>query len=74
MTPDKSRKRWVERREALFASIQEESGQSTVEYGTIAAALTLGFFIAGRPLFIALTDALQIYFDSFYFLLRLPIP
>ena len=61
-------------RRALLRVLGEDSGQATVEYGTIAAAILIGFFVAGRPMFIALLQALQIYFESFYLLIRLPIP
>jgi hypothetical protein len=51
-----------------------ESGQAAVEYTTIAWALLAGMFFFGRPMLIGLMQALQVYFDSFYTLLRLPIP
>ena len=54
--------------------VSNEEGQASVEYGVIAAALLLGFVFAGRPMWIALVQAMQVYFDSFYFLIRLPIP
>ncbi|RMG12571.1 MAG: hypothetical protein D6729_16325 [Deltaproteobacteria bacterium] len=51
-----------------------EDGQSAVEYGLISWAILGGFAIAGVPMFIALLQAAQVYFDSYFLVLRLPIP
>jgi hypothetical protein len=56
------------------ARLEAESGQAAVEYTTIAWALLAGMFLFGRPMLIGLMQALQVYFDSFYTVLRLPIP
>jgi Flp pilus assembly pilin Flp len=51
-----------------------ESGQAMAEYALIASALTLGFFIFGRSVIVAFLQAYQVYVDSFYMVLALPIP
>ncbi|MFW5878509.1 MAG: hypothetical protein ACOCVR_01690 [Myxococcota bacterium] len=50
-----------------------ESAQSSVEYAFIVSVTAISFWV-GRPMWMALIEGLQIYFDSFYFLLRMPVP
>lgn len=53
---------------------RDESGQSAAEYAMISWAILAMFGIAGVPMFIALLQAAQVYFDSYFLVLRLPIP
>ncbi|MFW5878936.1 MAG: hypothetical protein ACOCVR_03870 [Myxococcota bacterium] len=50
-----------------------ESAQGSVEYAFIVSVTAIAFWV-GRPMWMALIEGLQVYFDSFYFLLRLPVP
>jgi len=49
-------------------------GQSIVEYSLILAALMGGLMLMGFDLYPRFVHAFQLYFDSFYFMLNLPIP
>ncbi len=53
---------------------RDESGQSAAEYAMISWAILFMFGIAGVPMFIALLQSAQVYFDSYFLVLRLPIP
>ncbi len=59
---------------ALAARWREELGQASVEYGVLTWAILVGLSVGGYPMFLGLIEAVQIYFDSFFLVLRLPIP
>ncbi|MDF1562967.1 MAG: hypothetical protein P1V51_07975 [Deltaproteobacteria bacterium] len=59
---------------ALAGRWREEAGQAAVEYGVLTWAMLVGLAFGGYPMFIGLLHAVQIYFDSFFLVLRLPIP
>ena len=53
---------------------RSESGQSMVEYSLLMAALLGSIVIMGFDLFPRFVHAFQLYFDSYYIILNLPIP
>jgi hypothetical protein len=50
------------------------SGQSMAEYSLLMAALMGGLMVMGFDLFPRFIKAFQLYFDSYYVMLNLPIP
>jgi len=64
----------LRRIQRLGARLRDQSGQATVEYGVLPWAILAGLAIGGYPMFLGLLAAVQIYFDSFFLVLRLPIP
>lgn len=64
----------IRRLRRLLSAARADAGQAATEYSLITAAVLLGVMVGGAPLWISLLRALQAYFDSFYLVLRLPIP
>ncbi|MGM0596426.1 MAG: hypothetical protein ACQES9_05240 [Myxococcota bacterium] len=58
----------------LLSKFNNNSGQSIVEYSLIMAVLMGSLTVMGFDLYPRFIHAFQLYFDSFYFLLNLPIP
>jgi len=54
--------------------LRSTSGQSMVEYSLLMAAILGSLTIMGFDLFPRFVHAFQLYFDSYYIILNLPIP
>ncbi len=54
--------------------LRDASGQSMVEYSLLMAAILGSLTIMGFDLFPRFVHAFQLYFDSYYIILNLPIP
>lgn len=54
--------------------LRSSSGQSMVEYSLLMAAILGSLTIMGFDLFPRFVHAFQLYFDSYYIILNLPIP
>ncbi|MBN2724393.1 MAG: hypothetical protein JXR95_10015 [Deltaproteobacteria bacterium] len=52
----------------------DKSGQSIAEYSLMLAMIMGSLMVAGFDLYPRFIHAFQLYFDSFYFMLNLPIP
>lgn len=55
-------------------TLREKKGQSIVEYSLIMAAIMGGLTVVGFDLYPRFVHAFQLYYDSYYFMLNLPIP
>jgi hypothetical protein len=53
---------------------RDAAGQSMVEYSLLMAAILGSLTIMGFDLFPRFVHAFQLYFDSYYIILNLPIP
>ena len=58
----------------LKVLIEDKKAQSLTEYSLIMAGLMGLFIVAGFDLFPRFIRAFQLYFDSYYIMLNLPIP
>ena len=54
--------------------LRANGGQSMVEYSLLMAAILGSLTIMGFDLFPRFVHAFQLYFDSYYIILNLPIP
>jgi hypothetical protein len=54
--------------------LRDAAGQSMVEYSLLMAAILGSLTIMGFDLFPRFVHAFQLYFDSYYIILNLPIP
>jgi hypothetical protein len=54
--------------------LRDTAGQSMVEYSLLMAAILGSLTIMGFDLFPRFVHAFQLYFDSYYIILNLPIP
>ena len=54
--------------------LRDTAGQSMVEYSLLMAAILGNLTILGFDLFPLFVNAFQLYFDSYYIILNLPIP
>ncbi len=53
---------------------RRERGQAFAEYAMVTSLLLVGFLLFGRSALVALLQAYQVYMESFYFVLSLPVP
>ena len=61
-------------KDKFFEIINDKNAQSMAEYSLIMAGLMGLFLTAGFDLFPRFVRAFQLYFDSYYIMLNLPIP
>lgn len=55
-------------------NLSNKSGQSIAEYSLMLAMIMGSLMLMGFDLYPRFIHAFQLYFDSFYFMLNLPIP
>ena len=60
--------------DAIEAMIGSESGQAMAEYAIVTAVLMGGLIISGFNFLPEFIRAFQLYYDSFYMVLNLPVP
>ena len=65
---------WAARAHRAIRAIRSESGQATTEYLLLTGLFVFGAGFVGLTFLPRFIRAFQMYFDSYYAILNLPIP